>query len=90
MKGQAYEAGHRAVGFAPSFPYVGEVTVPVADGGYVVVKEGGYSVAGAVARARSAAARRVSSRARRAGFYSGGFEFKPASYQAAGFRVGFA
>ena len=87
---QAMESGHRAVGFAPEFPFVGEVTVPVADGGYVVVKEGGYSAAGAVARARAAARSRFSSRARRAGFYSGGFEFKPASYSAAGFAVGFA
>lgn len=87
-KRQSVESVRRAAGFAPPFPFTGEVTAVVPDGGVVTVREGGYTAQGAVARARCAAAAKFSSRKRRAGFYFGQ-EFTEVGGQAADFAPGF-
>jgi hypothetical protein len=83
----------RTVGFGREFEFVAEVTAEVMTGEIIVVKEFGHTEWGALARAESAAAGKLTARKRRAGFYSGGFEYltgtSPATFEF-GFRGGAA
>lgn len=55
---QAGVAVKRAVGFAPQFPFVAEVTLRT-DKGFVTAREGSHMEQGAVMRAKRAAQARV-------------------------------
>lgn len=87
--GTFVEVVSRTVGFGHEHEYVAEVTRQTLEGGLATVREYGHTAWGAMMRARSTAASRLTSRRRRAGFYEGGFEYLSGS-TAATFRLGFA
>lgn len=86
--GAAATVARRTVGFHRDWEYVGEATVQTASGDYVTVREYGHTPEGAMARAKAAAAARMTGRKRACGFTADGF--RDETRNRAGFPVGFA
>jgi hypothetical protein len=94
-RGAEYEVGtgvsvKRAVGFAPAFDFVAEVTEEV-DGKLVTAREGSYTAEGAVTRARMAVRERgvFAGFKRAVGFAAAGV-VRDGSVASGKFKVGFA
>jgi hypothetical protein len=88
---EAGTAVRRAVGFAPAFDYVAEVTVVNENGDAVTAREGAYTKNGAVTRAKLTVRERASFAGfKRAVGFTGGGVVRDRNTKTATFKVGFA